>query len=142
MWMLLHPLQSLSSILFYFLFFQFLISKTYLQLSLFLFPSLSLTHKKLSLSLSQTNSLSLSLIDHWWRTKARESWPFKSAFMHATQYAPSLLVLLPISKNMQLSHHMCQIGVLHFRFVVLIKFVFFHVLDLLFLFKFQIYCSN
>ena len=108
------PISIFTSSSFFFLFFQFLISRTYLQFSLFLF--LSHTHKFLSLYLTQTNSLSHIHIDHRQRTKIRESWPFKSVFMHATWFAPSPLVLLLTSKNMQLNHHIGQIGVLHVFF--------------------------
>ena len=110
------PISIFTFFSFFFLlfFFQFLISRTYLQFSLFLF--LLHTHKFLSLYLTQTHSLSHTHIDHRQRTKIRQSWPFKSVFMHAAWFAPSPLVLFLTSKNMQLNHHIGQIGVLHVFF--------------------------
>ena len=76
-----------------------------LPLSFFL--SLTHTKKNLSPSISHKQIISHTHIDHQQRTKIKESWPFKSTFMHAAWFAPSPLVLLPTSKNMQLNH---QIG--------------------------------
>ena len=116
-----HLLLYLSSLLFLTFCFSSSWSLEHISTSPSLFLSLSLTHththththKNFSPSISHKQILSHTHIDHQQRTKIRESWPFKSVFMHAAWFTPLPLSLLPTFKNMQLNHHIGQIGVLH-----------------------------
>ena len=114
-----HLLLYLSSLLFLTFCFSSSWSLEHISTSPSLFLSLSLTHThththtNFSPSISHKQILSHTHIDHQQRTKIRESWPFKSVFMHAAWFTPLPLSLLPTFKNMQLNHHIGQIGILH-----------------------------